>query len=202
MSNQDSTLKPYPSGFLGSSTVAQTATDNLQGITAAVNQMFNRANTSKINEHNSNLEVNSIWSTVLSGGNEHNSFEFKQRILKAALNAFGTDYFIQWLSVQAQHPEYTKSHHDFIDETISFIYYGKKRQLAFSNWALILTANKVENNTIKYSELQTAWMQEASNKHGFKNSSKTINDLVYDWVRCPKGIEDLTSSLFVLFGIR
>ncbi len=197
-------LSPYPSGFLGSNEVNRTDTSNdSKHLVAAVNQIFNRANISKEKSpYESNTEVNSIWAKILNNSNEYISFDFKQNVLKTALNAFGTDYLVQWLSVQHKHPNFTKDHHNFIDETIGFIYQGKPRQISHSNWITILDSSKIENNTVQYTETQAKWLAEPSTKYGFKNSSKTIHDLVHDWVKVPKGINDLESSLFVLFGAR
>jgi hypothetical protein len=196
-------LKPYPSGFLGSNTVAQTNQDNMVDVRAAVNQMFNRADTSKVSKHTSNIEINSIWSEVLSSNLDYNTFEFKQRVLKAALNAFGTDTLAQWISAQYSNPEFTHTHHKFIDETIEFVSSNKRREYTFSNWTMLLTCEAVEHDTPKYTEIQQKYLlSQNPKKLGLINTSKTIEEFILDWVRQPKGIDDLTSSLFVLFGIR
>lgn len=196
-------LKPYPSGFLGSNTVQQTTADNLYDVKAAVNQMFNRPNTATASKFTSSVEVNSIWSDVLAGGSKVNTFEFKERVIKAAIKSFGTETFAEWLSAQSANPQFTKDHHRFIDETILFVRDGNKRDYTFSNWFLILGSDGLENDTVKYTQIQQTYLlQNNQYQSGRNNTSKTIKEFVMDWVKQNKGIEDLTSSLFVLFGVR
>lgn len=197
-------LKQYPSGFLGSNAVPQTSADKLKDITSAFTQMLNRAPSANKNVHTSNVEVNSIWEATIAGKEEVNSFKFKERIISCALNAFGTDTFATWLSAQSGNPEFTKYHHQFIDETILFVTEGKKRSTMISNWGLLLNSNKVDHSTLKYTDIQQKWMLSPNpdNEFGNNNISKSIKEFIHDWVKQDKGIDDLAASLFVMFGIR
>lgn len=196
-------LKQYPSGFLGSSTVAQTAATDMNEISFSM--LLSRKDTDNVPKATSSIEINTIWNDVLSNKDDINTFEYKERIIRYALTAFGTTTVSEWLSVQSANPEFTKDHHRFIDETIQFVAEGKKRIITANNWIVLLNSNKVEHSTLKYSEVQQRWLLSNNTDLAFSdanNVNKTFKSFITDWVCQDKGIDDLTSTLFVLFGMR
>lgn len=197
-------LKQYPSGFLGSSTTNQTKKDDSLDTRALTQRMFNKPySNSKIIDHTSNDDINSLWSKVLENTDEVKEFEFKGKVLKAALEAFGTITFVEWLDTQSSSPEYGEYQQKFVDETINFIYYGKRRNLTFANWVALLRSDSISSNPIKkYSETQEIFLKGINLNRGSENKYMFISDLIRDWTSQPNGINDLTSSLYVLFGSR
>jgi hypothetical protein len=197
-------LKPYPSGFLGSTNVTQAVTIKESDEKTILNQVFNRVSTSKVSPHSSAQELNKLWKTNLSGNaSDESEFDFNEKVLILAKSIFGTDTFSQWLSVQSMNLEYTKEHHKFIDETINFIYYNVNRPMAFNNWITLLSGSVVETVTPKYTALQEKWLIESLRSDRNKiNASMSIESLLLDWVRKDKGINDLLCTLYVLFGAR
>lgn len=198
-------LKQYPSGFLGNPNIKQTDIDHSRTAKKMINQILSKPDTSGADSiHTSSQEINDIWKEVLANTPDFKSFDFKERILKFTLVAFGTEYFIEWVSTQSQNSNFSDLHQKFIDDTISFIYYDKKREYTLNNWLTLLDDSKDNQKTEKLSDIQKVFFLQPNPHKGVdvNMSSLTIKELVGDWVRKEGGIEDLTSSLFVLFGDR
>lgn len=208
MSNETNIeLRPYPSGFLGSSITPRTELTTGIDLKAVVNGLFNRSNTAKEDKYSSSVEINTIWEEVVGNTDIYNTFEFKQRILEVAIRSFGTKTLAQWISVQYKHPDFTESHHKFIDETILFVSTGKQRELTLNNWGIVLLSKSVEYNTPMYTKVESEYLM-AENKNSSysdnklvkNNVSKTIAEFILDWIRQENGVNDLSHSLYLMFG--
>lgn len=198
-------LKQYPSGFLGNPNLKQTDIDHSRTAKKMINQILSKPDTSDADSiHTSSQEINDIWKEVLANTPDYKTFDFKERILKFALTAFGTEYFLEWVSTQNQNPNFSELHQKFIDDTINFIYYDKRREYTINNWLTLLDDSKDNQKTDKLSNIQKVFFLQPNPHKGadVNMSSLTIKELIGDWVRKESGMEDLTSSLFVLFGDR
>lgn len=193
----DNQLKVYPSGFYGSNQVAQTLPLDL---VSKAKLLLNNSSVKKINPYTASQDVVELWATTISDTPEYTTFEFKEKIIKCALTVFGSEKLIDWLSIQVESPEYSKIHSEWIDETISFVYGGKSRQLSHNNWIALLTAvdnvhiNVGLSDTVKYHLLSRGVLVNRSNV--------TIRQFILNWLKQPNGINDLLSSLNVLYGKR
>lgn len=190
-------LKVYPSGFLGSASVEQTEPVEL---ISAAKQLFNKGLVTKSSPYTASMRVIDIWSTATSGAKEYETFEFKESILKCALEVFGTEKLVDWLEMQWMSPEYTDSHATWVDETIAFVYGDKAREMSHNNWLALLVSG---NNTQANKEHSKTVKEYMFNKSALLNRSNvTIKQFILNWVRQSGGINDLMSSLNVLFGKR
>jgi hypothetical protein len=195
-------LKVYPSGFLGSTNVEQTKPLD---VVSAAKMLFSRGVVKAPSPYSANMDVVVLWNEIISGTMEYKTFEFKERILKAAINAFGTELLIDWLSVQAQSPEFTDNHYRWIDETILFVFGGKRRELSSNNWRVILTAGGRDDTVDQFSPVVKSYIlgENASRYPGAAyRGSMTIREFVMAWVRQQMGMEDMMASMDVLFGTR
>lgn len=192
-----SNLKIYPSGFLGSAAVAQTQPKDL---VAVAKQIFNRSYIPRSNPYTASLEVLDLWTTLLNDEKAHQSFEFKEKILKAALTHFGEVRFLDWVRAQWTSPEYGDNHSRWIDETVEFVFTGKRRGLSTNGWCVILTAGENDTGLKTFSPTIKKCMMNGS----FLTNRSNINmvDFITAWVRQPNGINDLLNSLQVLYGVR
>lgn len=190
-------LKTYPSGFLGISDVPQSQSKDL---TMAVKQLFNRSYIQKSNPYTASLEVLELWSTLLSDAEAYKTFEFNERILKCALTMFGDLNVLDWIRAQWQSPDYGSNHARWIDETIDFIFTGKRREISTNGWCAILTAGENDTGEHTFSPTVKKTLM-AGGLLGFKGNIP-MSQLIVIWVRQKNGITDLINSLNVLYGVR
>lgn len=197
-------LKSYPSGFLGSTTVAQTKPVDL--VTQA-NQLFNKAALSTtVNWYTANQEVLDLWGDTSSGSPEYKTFEFKERILRCALSAFGTTTLFEWVQLQLSSPYYTQNHASWIDETMLFVFSGKNRHVSANNWRALIGVDHTSTSKLKLSQtIRHLFLGERA-PDGLSQMGNlrevTIREFIHQWVQRPGGIADLVASLNVLFGKR
>lgn len=190
-------LKIYPSGFFGSSLNPQTLPLDL---ISKAKQLFNNALITKVSPYTASLDVIELWATVINDDDEYKTFEFKEKIIQCALTVFGTEKLLDWIDAQINSPEYSNNHSQWIDETISFVFGSKRRELSHNNWITLLTAG---NNINVKKELSNTVKSYLFNRGMLENRSNiTIRQFILNWVRKPDGINDLISSLNVLYGKR
>lgn len=195
-------LKLYPSGFLGSASVVQTKP--LDVVTAA-RQFINKGAVSEVSRFTANADVVDIWMDMGSGTPEFKTFEFKERILRCALSAFGTDSALAWVDSQASSPEFTDNHLRWIDETLRYVIRGRARELSSNNWKTLLRVGGVKTpRSIRSPEVINAFIPAWTlGLNGIAaDSFNTIPSFIAQWVRRPGGIVDLMNSLEILFGKR
>lgn len=196
-------LKLYPSGFLGSSTVAQTEP---MDVISTAKQLFNKGINPKVSKYTANGDVVALWDAVCSGIPEYKTFEFKERILRTALGAFGTEKIVDWIGTQTLSPYFSDYHRRWIDETLWFIYAGKRRQMSNNNWKVLLTTNgendkgprfsRTVNHFLLGEKLRTETYEELF------RGNLTVAEFVGNWCAADDGLDDLIGSLNVLFGKR
>jgi hypothetical protein len=189
-------LRLYPSGFRGSAKVADTA---------PIDAERNRErffNTSAIIQHPSrpaSLEIAQIWQIVTSGSAEMKTFEFHERVIKAALEHFGTPFIYDWIEDQRKSPNWDEWHCRWVDEMLQFVVDGKAHQLSPFNWASLLASKGQYASPDKDSAVVCKYFFE----HGACLAhNTTIVDFIHQWLQRPGGFEDLTEALYVLFGPR
>lgn len=196
-------LKIYPSGFLGSSLVPQTAPVD---VTITAKQLFNKGLNPKISRYTANQEVVSLWDDANSGTPAYHTFDFKMAVVSAALRAFGTTLLIDWIGMQAASPYYSRNHRDWIDETLAFVYDGRRRRLSENNWYNLLTADQDPIPSEKFSRVVKHYLlgeklRSEPLAHSYRGHI-TVTDFIADWCACEGGSKDLLGQLNNLFGKR
>jgi hypothetical protein len=192
-----SDLKIYPSGFMGSAKVPQT-----EGFDAAAlaKQIFNRSQVIPPNKYTASVEVRAMWETMVAGGAEAITFEFKERVLKLALSHFAEVTFTDWIQMQWDCPEYGDNHSRWIDETLKFVFQGTPRSLNTWSWCTVLSLGDNTKNVKKFSPTAKKLLFNGAFQENRVDT--VIPSFVIRWVRQPNGISDLAASLHVLFGGR
>lgn len=144
----------------------------------------------------SNMQVEKMWKELISAQRFGSNFTFREEILTAALNAFGTDNFLTWVNLQSINPYLSVNHIRFINDTLSFIN-GNKRALNIQYWMPLLKdressqGNQVSINTDKYFG--------TSNPLHMRPATDVKSNII-KWVSQPGGFEDLLGTMHVLFG--
>jgi hypothetical protein len=208
MASNKFNVKVYPSGFAGSADVEQTKPLDIKEV---ANALMNVSVIREQNPHTASVNIIELWLESISGVNtKNNTFEFKERILKAALVAFGTTTFLEWINIQINdNPSFGDNHYAWLNETILYVYGGKPRQMSFNNWLMLLNSNSTRYDGEKYSNIIKAYIfnEKVTNLPSLLYDTTTrenddIPNLILNWVRQPGGINDLLASLNVLFGRR
>lgn len=144
----------------------------------------------------SNTDVESLWNQLTNGDRFVSNASFREAILKAALIAFGTKDFREWVALQESNTYLTTTHNRFINDTFNFIKEGT-RGLNIQMWMQLLAAEKtgdmasIKINTEKYFNTKSPiHMRE----------SVSLKETIIKWVSMPNGFEDLLGTLHVLFG--
>ncbi len=196
-------LKIYPSGFLGSALVTQTEPINM---IVNVNNLLNRNKVSKTTPYTANQDIVLMWDQAMVNDKEFKSFEYKEKILILAMKSFGTRTIKQWIDAQVDNPMCGDSHYRWIDETLHYVMTGTRRSFQFNTWLTILSASRPDVEAKGYSKTMNNYFGGRVSSLLTSNSTNprtmSIVDFISAWVARPNGIEDLTSSLNVLFGKR
>jgi hypothetical protein len=196
-------LKMYPSGFLGSSTVAQTKPAPAATVAS---QLLNRGLVRATSPHSANQAVIELWADVIGGSPEYKLFEFKERVLRCALSAFGTDGIVQWIDTQLPNPEFTDNHSRWFDETLLYVFAGQRRALSDNNWRALLSAGGQVNYSSQLSPTVRHFLLGECNKQ-FPSPCESrarlsVRQMLAHWCQQPAGVSDLMASLNVMFGLR
>ena len=191
-----SELKVYPSGFLGSAHVALTEPLSIEQVR---HRLFDASAISNPDGHTANLEVVSLWDDLVAGDRSVNTFEFQEKILKCAKVAFDSSPSCSvsyWVNAQMDSPLYTEYHSAWIDETLAFVFEGRPREYSYNVWYGLLTSDAGHPGK-RLSPFQSKYF----GARGLYNGASMF-DLIAAWVQQPRGIQDLLSSLNLLFGKR
>lgn len=185
-------FRVYPRGFLGAALgdlikAPERAYSSQLKMHTYHPDWFKNAKTTR--EVNRNIE--SMWRHM----NDHHlaidDIEFREKILKIALNAFGASDFHQWVSIQMSGPSTGDIHMDFLQDTLNFIDTGRRR-MNLHTWTTMLSMTEITHNETP-DEGQFAWF--------FKgNRNVKLVDVIQRWCGQPNGFADLAQTLHVLFG--
>jgi hypothetical protein len=143
-------------------------------------------------------EINDIYEDWRGDKTLMKSMDFRERILKAAKDAFNSYSIYQWFLMQGNTETLTELHQRFIYDTLSFVQ-GQKRSIEAVQWIRLLEASEktqgVKIDVDKYFD-NVNFKQEA------KFSSSALSTFLVNWTSQPNGFEDLMITLFVIFGDR
>lgn len=188
-------LRQYPSGFRGSAWVKSTAPIDAERIT---HRLFSASAITTPEGRSASLRVCQIWETVTNGSPEVKSFEFHERVLHNAPKVFGCDFLYEWIQEQKLSPNWDEYHQRWIDETLAFVYRGRPREFSPHNWVALLSSTPAKN--VHHTDSPT--VREIFFDRERIGDRVTMVDFFMAWLRRPGGFEDLTESLYVLFGSR
>lgn len=196
-------LKIYPSGFIGSASVAQTEPISM---VSNIRNLLNKEKVAKTQPYTANADVVAMWDDAMVNDEKFKSFEYKEKILIIAMKAFGVKSLKNWIDAQVDNPMCGDTHYRWIDETLLYVMNGTRRQYQYNTWLTILSAARPDAEAKGYSRVMhqyfgtgLAAVLSVTNRNP---KTMTVVDFISAWVSRPNGIEDLTASLNVLFGKR
>lgn len=146
-----------------------------------------------------NFPLEQSYQQLARNAPDARKFDFKELALQQFMWAFGTENFAEWFAAQYTSPSFGSTHQDFLDDTIHFLWSGKRRQ-SIQNWNAILDEGetKLYSSTVpKHASyyFRTEYMSELARKN------VPIYEVVADWMKHPGGFADLLTTGHILFGI-
>lgn len=183
-------LRIYPSGFFGSSTVTAykvtQETINKQFMMISTTETFNKKDIT------GSAEVVNLIN--LSQADSKNDFDLNQQIIECALEAFGTFDLSEWIKIN-YNSGLSYNHKLFIEETLAYIFNGTKRTVSTISWGTLLVYNGNETGQDKKMlEFTNACVNNAD------TMTLDLKRVIWKWCARNGGIDDMLSSLNVLFG--
>ena len=142
-------------------------------------------------------QVDSIWKEYEAGVNFITSFDFREKVLKTALIAFGTLSFFDWCNLQNKNIYFTALHKKFLNDTFTFIETGK-RSVANTTWQSLLSMKEATSKDAEtVYNLNDFFRMNQSEQ--FRRSFR-LSDAIADWTVQENGFEDLLMTIHLMFG--
>lgn len=192
-------FKVYPRGFLGAHLRDRVQTEQRL---AENNNGFFAVKVSTLQSskgpNNFNHTIESLYSAWIREEPDVQSFEFRERVLTAALQAFGTHDFKYWFLSQSNSPFVGPMQRDFLDDCLRFIDKGR-RHLNLMNWGPLLVIDNADG-VPRASKVAIEFFGLPGSPSPASYSSYSLLDIVQMWCSKPGGLEDLLGTLHLLFG--
>ena len=195
------TLRLYPRGFLGRTlpprlVVKPRPFDVRIRTTPVAGIVVPQQNTA-----DANAAVEMLYAQYIRRAAATMSFEFREKALIAALDAFGTVNFRDWYETQSESPSFGDTHQRFLDDTFRFIMHGR-RNLSLESWASFLLPADGGTRPAGASEMAAEFFNamQSTQPVGVGPTPVLLADVIQQWTSRPGGIEDLLGTLHLLFG--
>lgn len=143
--------------------------------------------------------ITELYDSYMANKRQIGNFEFRERVLRAAFEAFETPMVQKWIMAQQDTRVLSALHMRFIIDTIEFVVTGRDRYMQPISWVDLLeygdTSHSVKVDANAYLKLK-------NDIDRYKSIPSTFVDLIQQWTTRRNGFEDLLVSLFVIFGRR
>lgn len=190
-------LKLYVRGFFGSAAMSTESAH--QQHTGGLRSIFD-LNPKALKHVVSNESVVEIYNQLIRRSVILTDFDFREKVIKIALTAFGYSNLATWALAQRSSPTLTQNHADFIVDTLKFIQTGK-RMYPIGTWEQLigagsndpLTETKLDHNVLQ--QFESSWSYLHNHQTG-----NTLPDTIAQWISQTGGFSDLIITLYTLFG--
>lgn len=193
-------LKLYPRGFLGAPMSAK-----IERQPTAVESRIRRLQRTFIlneptgNTIQANERIDSLYAEWIKDPINLDAMAFRDKVLHAAVGAFGTREFSTWYLGQFNSPALGELHNRFLEDTLAFID-GKRRQYPLMTWESLLSHSDTGIIRTEMSEHVAEFFGYESNGYQRRARNRDLLDVIQSWVSQPNGFEDMLVTLHVLFG--
>lgn len=190
------TYRMYPRGFYGADTgpvVEHTKT--VENFTSGPD--LSLLIPSRTGQPSPSKRVSDLYQAYIDHPNLYDKFAFREDVLQAAFEIFGTDEFDSWFRRQFTSPAISDLHSKYLDETLHYIETGERTTKNLM-WARLLDGTAVSNKPERISDEAKAFFfhRDGSRKH----DNASLEGVLRQWLSHPNGLDDLISTLMVLFG--
>ena len=191
----------YPRGFLGWD-IGLTPPDNSTTLSEIISAVNNGRPLPLKHSGITNNDVQLLWNQFCAGSQYITSFGFREKILLAALHAFGTQDFKAWCNLQQESPYYTDMHRRFINDTFNFLINGR-RAVQIHQWSRLIDLRE-SNYEDRDTNVAIDDYFSYGDDHGYVGIGhkpfQNIESVIHHWCARTNGIEDLIATLHILFG--
>jgi hypothetical protein len=151
------------------------------------------------NTADANPVVETLYAQYIKRAASTMSFEFREKVLIAALDAFGDKNFYSWYKTQLQSPAVGDVHLRFLDDVLRFISTGR-RQMSLETWASFLQMNDAGERPQEFTPTAQEFFKIYKDGVYPSISQYSLANVIQQWLSQPGGIEDLLGTLHLLFG--
>jgi hypothetical protein len=188
----------YPRGFIGFDNGQSAVVPKQMDYADLVkNIVYNRPTDDNQVNNPFNPEVSTLWREYVSGAGRISSFDFRERILKAALNAFGTNNFQQWCELQVSNPYFSATHVKFMNDTFGYLDTGV-RGVNVQSWRNIVAIGSPGDNSKSVYKMREFFRLDEKQPYAIKESN--LLPFINTWVSYEGGFSDLLNTLAIFFG--
>lgn len=147
-------------------------------------------------------KIDHLFNQYIRAEGSINSFKFREKIFKAAIDLFAGRDFYFWYHAQKASPLYGDYQKRFLEDTVRYLSIGT-RELSPVNWDALLTnsTNNEPNENEGDSEFVNQFFGESTLGRGQRlPKNRDIVDILQLWWGKPAGAGDLLYTLHILFG--
>lgn len=145
-------------------------------------------------------EVTELFVAWSSNPNSLKDFDFRERIIKAALASFGNPSIYRWITMQDEKPTVSDLHKAYILETMEYLFADKPRSIQNVQWIRLLEASEKSHRV--HVDVEKYFSRSALGPATEFRLPSALRDIIRAWVTKEQGFEDLLITLFVIFGDR
>lgn len=188
----------YPRGFVGG--IPPTKMERMEPQTATIAHQQGRIVVTQPTDSELciNDEIEALYSAYIMRSGRVTTMEFRDKVLKAAMNAFGSASFFRWYSEQRSSPGMGDLQYRFLVDTLGYLQ-GKPRCMDMPMWETLLVSTQAIDVPRSYVDAVDTFFGARPHEPRARNNESVINALQL-WCSRPNGIEDLLQSLHLLFG--
>lgn len=144
----------------------------------------------------SNDEIEMLYTKSYKNEAGVKTMEFRERVLKAALTAFGTQSFFEWCELQLTNPYFSAMHKRFLNDTFKFIQTGE-RDMNLNSWDKLVSVKRADPQDERVNFLFREYFK--MDQVALFRRPFTVSGTVQSWVSQPGGFEDIVRSLRIIF---
>lgn len=130
------------------------------------------------------------------------NFEFREKIIKAAYQSFGTANIYSWFLLQNEKPTVSEMHKVFMIETLEYIADVAPRKIHPVQWVRLLEADLKSDKIVVDLRKHFVYDSSANSATNFLALPLKTDEFLTRWLMLPNGFEDLLLCLFAIFGER
>lgn len=201
MTNNPDKLQIYPRGFLGTPlppTIARKETpfSNTYKQKQFSWSLLDTQDKKRFGDYN----VEKLFSKYIRSEGNINSHAFRERIFKEAFKLFSGNHFYFWYQAQKASPLFGDYHQRFLEDTLQYLYTGK-RELSVQAWDSLLSLSTETEDNVQDSRKVLEFFGDHVTGEGEKTPrNRSTVDVLQLWWSKPAGVGDLLYTLHILFG--
>ena len=194
----------YPRGFFGA-VMSPSIKKQPKPFSGSVNRLQPNVNLFHNQRSGDSIMINEnvemLYAQLISREDTIDNFEFREKILKTALAAFGTPMFDFWYSQQKYSPSAGDLHREFLEDTLLFIETGTRSQ-HLETWNVLVTFSDKGDRENVLTERAAEFFGITSQGIRREPRHSSLIDVLCAWTAQPGGFMDLLFTLHILFGVQ